>query len=647
MIVKDEAHVIGSTLRHLMDVIKFSYWVICDTGSTDDTKKIIVEFFEQRGIKGQLLDHEWRDFGYNRTLALQAAFNKADYLLVFDADDSIQGTFTMPTKLTHDFYKLRFGSPEFTYYRPLLLTGRKRTKFVGVLHEFLALENGNPTEASVDGDYHVISGKTGARSRDVDKYWKDAQLLEKAFQLEKDANLQSRYAFYCAQSYRDCGRLDESVTWYDKVVKHPNSWTQEKYYACLSMGQSLLKNQDSLGAVRSWLQAFHFDSERVECVALASEWLHNAGMHSVVLLLFEQHKNYKVDPTAKLFLHRELYHGILEFNTIHSALAIASVVPTSQTGPLYDIVYFCIKRILLNKEAPNEIKKYAFEQLPLRVAELLRDKDTLALFFHLSEYLTVPKEHSKLVVIWNLLFPRNRDRITAPNSWRPAPTKQHKESRVLLTFTTGKRWELFSQTVNSILSTWMDLDLVDEWFVVDDQSSAADRHRMRKNYPWVTFLYKTDTDKKSTDLIIEKLVREKFKYWVHTEDDFVFHVKKDYLGDSIRFLELQHKIQSPIKQILFNRAFADSVHQNSLRTLNEVAGCTGFCLPETNGTTLSVGSAPGMVDVEVFKGVDNTEISEEEYVRIWKKENFHTAFFDLLSCQRIGKTTTKTVCRNS
>jgi hypothetical protein len=38
MIVKDESHIIVKTLEMLCSKIKFSYWVICDTGSTDNTK---------------------------------------------------------------------------------------------------------------------------------------------------------------------------------------------------------------------------------------------------------------------------------------------------------------------------------------------------------------------------------------------------------------------------------------------------------------------------------------------------------------------------------------------------------------------------------------------------------------------------------
>jgi len=57
MIVKDEAHVIEKTLQNLDQYIIFDYYVICDTGSSDNTKEIIKNhFFKFKKIlKGKYL----------------------------------------------------------------------------------------------------------------------------------------------------------------------------------------------------------------------------------------------------------------------------------------------------------------------------------------------------------------------------------------------------------------------------------------------------------------------------------------------------------------------------------------------------------------------------------------------------------------
>ena len=63
MIVKNESHIIEKTLENLCSYIKFTYWVICDTGSVDNTidiisifsiKKILMEKYTN--INGKILD---------------------------------------------------------------------------------------------------------------------------------------------------------------------------------------------------------------------------------------------------------------------------------------------------------------------------------------------------------------------------------------------------------------------------------------------------------------------------------------------------------------------------------------------------------------------------------------------------------------
>ena len=125
MIVKNESHIIKDTLEMLCNKIKFSYWVICDTGSTDDTRSIITEFFRSKDIQGELHNHMWKNFAHNRTQALEAAFNKSDLLFVFDADDEIHGEIKIPIQVDSDGYMLNFGSSAGVSYQRILLVNNR------------------------------------------------------------------------------------------------------------------------------------------------------------------------------------------------------------------------------------------------------------------------------------------------------------------------------------------------------------------------------------------------------------------------------------------------------------------------------------------------------------------------------------------
>jgi beta-hydroxylase len=64
-----------------------------------DTKELIEIFFKEKKIKGELHQDPWVDFGYNRSLALNKAYNKSDYLFIFDADDKMVGNIIFPKNI--------------------------------------------------------------------------------------------------------------------------------------------------------------------------------------------------------------------------------------------------------------------------------------------------------------------------------------------------------------------------------------------------------------------------------------------------------------------------------------------------------------------------------------------------------------------
>jgi GR25 family glycosyltransferase involved in LPS biosynthesis len=269
MIVKDESHIIRETLEKLCEKINFDYWVISDTGSTDDTPNIIKEFFKEKNIDGELYFDEWKNFAYNRTLALEYAYQKTDYLLVFDADDEIYGDFKLPSILDHDAYQFCFGGIGIKYGRILLVNNKKKFNFLGVLHEYM-----NFADSTVDykltyleGDYYVISGRKGSRNKDPQKYLKDALILEKAYE-EEFANkndIYKRYAFYCGNSYYDYNDKDNALTWYKKTLEVSDN-NQEKYVSAKKIYEIYKEKKQEESGLAYLVMGIHYDNQRCECV---------------------------------------------------------------------------------------------------------------------------------------------------------------------------------------------------------------------------------------------------------------------------------------------------------------------------------------------------------------------------------------------
>lgn len=325
MIVKNESHIIEKTLSNLCSYINFTYWVICDTGSVDNTVSVITNFFDKRGILGEIFHHEWKDFGHNRTLALEAAFNKTDYLLIFDADDTITGNFKIPN-LTADKYNLFLGSEQFKYVRPLIINNRKKWRFKGILHEYLEpLENINSDE-TINGEYVITSGKEGNRSKNSNKYANDAELLKKKINLIEssnndieDSDLLARYTFYCANSYKDCNDIHNAIFYYKKVLDY-ETWHQEKYMSALNIGDMYLKLNDNENAILYWYKAITYDKERREAVSQIMEYYYNTQNWFAINCLHEQIKNFEIkDVSSKLFLNISTIHNNNYYNSIASA----------------------------------------------------------------------------------------------------------------------------------------------------------------------------------------------------------------------------------------------------------------------------------------------------------------------------------------
>ena len=295
--------------------MRFDYLVISDTGSTDNTKEIITDFFKEKNIKGELFNDEWKDFGHNRTKALEHAFDKSEYLLIFDADDEIIGDFKLPI-LTKDSYHLQFGDANGTSYtRAQIINNEKKWKYIGVLHEIIQCIDNYSTEETIKGNYYTISGKSGDRSRDPNKYLKDALILEKAYEeaLKNNNELYNRYGFYCANSYFDCGKYEDAIKWY-KITLDNKNWNQEKYLSCLKIYHcyNALKQKET--GFFYLVKSFSYDKERVECLyELVTQYTWN-DMNDVAYNYYNNVKSFYNERYLKDGLNDKLFLDVSKSN---------------------------------------------------------------------------------------------------------------------------------------------------------------------------------------------------------------------------------------------------------------------------------------------------------------------------------------------
>lgn len=201
MIVKNESHVIERCLRSVL-AAGIDYWVIADTGSTDDTPAKILETLKD--VPGELYHHEWIDFAANRNLVFERAFNRADWIIWIDADGTLVGTtrnLPEPTEGVPEGFAIRLTIVDTTYVMFRIFRGDLCWEFEHEIHEHVKAYEGR--RYGFYADLEDASYPDGARSKNPNKWLDDAKVIEKM-------PLTGRNLLLLGQSYREAELMDSA-----------------------------------------------------------------------------------------------------------------------------------------------------------------------------------------------------------------------------------------------------------------------------------------------------------------------------------------------------------------------------------------------------------------------------------------------------
>ncbi len=257
MIVKDEEAVLARCLASVKPLI--SHWVIVDTGSTDRTREIAREALS--GIPGEVVDRPWKNFGHNRSEALDLARGHGAYTLVIDADDVLELApgFTLPD-LELDAYlvPIRYGAV--SYDRVQLLRNERAWRYEGVIHEHPAADDARTRGRIANGLTYVI-GNDGARAKNPERFRQDAELIAGALKADPTNR---RYAFYLGQSYRDARMPEQALVAYERRAKM-GGWDEEVYVSLYEAAKLRAQLAEPFEAVHAaYIAAYEVRPRRAE-----------------------------------------------------------------------------------------------------------------------------------------------------------------------------------------------------------------------------------------------------------------------------------------------------------------------------------------------------------------------------------------------
>jgi len=239
MIVKDEAEVIARAFTSVRGFV--DYYFICDTGSTDNTIQVIMDYWKEHGLKGEVHQRPWVNFAHNRQEVFDLGKGKCDYIMTLDADEvfsPLVGTEpkldcvieTLP-KFVGDRIEVLTVYGNLNYHRTGFYKDGFDWKWVQPVHEVCICEDATQREHLTDAC--VVPSPDGARARDPQRYLRDAFIFEN-YMIDNPED--GRGWFYTAQSYQNAGYSKRAIPYLEKCLEFSH-WDEETYITHLRLGR--------------------------------------------------------------------------------------------------------------------------------------------------------------------------------------------------------------------------------------------------------------------------------------------------------------------------------------------------------------------------------------------------------------------------
>ena len=317
MIVKNESKIITRLFDSVVDII--DSYLICDTGSTDNTVQLITDYFLEHGKPGKVIVEPFKNFEHNRTFALQACENNPDidYVLLMDADMVLMkgpqfnlGNFK-DQLLTADVFHLFQGSDRFSYKNVRIVKNNMGIKYWGVTHEVISTPDG--TQYSQIERNTLFIDDIGDGGAKADKFERDIRLLTQGL-VEKPNN--DRYTFYLANSYRDSGNREKAIEMYKKRIEI-GGWFDEVWHSYYSIGRCYNWSGQPELAIAYWLLAYDYFPKRLENIYEIIHHYRNASKHKLAYEFYkiaqEQLKGVDKSKIDYLFLQNDVYDYKIDY----------------------------------------------------------------------------------------------------------------------------------------------------------------------------------------------------------------------------------------------------------------------------------------------------------------------------------------------
>lgn len=290
MMVKNEKKRIQVSMDSVTGYV--DYFIIYDTGSTDNTIELIKKHCSKNKINLYMIQGEFTNFSESRNVSLEYADTVGvDYLILLDVNDELRGgeylrKFAKSQKATEstgyltrqDWWSGQYDK----YYNMRFVKANSGWRYRGSVHEWMkntSVKEGEkdppvirmPEEIILYQDRTKDDNKTGKR------FHRDKILLLKDY---KKNPIEPRTLFYLAQTC-SCLQQNEDSFYYYKLRSHLDGFQEEKFHSYLRCGDLTQSLKHDWHDSMAWYMKALEHSDRVEPLLKIADYYKNIKKWSI------------------------------------------------------------------------------------------------------------------------------------------------------------------------------------------------------------------------------------------------------------------------------------------------------------------------------------------------------------------------------
>lgn len=275
MIVKNEEDSIDRCLKSVQDIV--DEIMIVDTGSTDKTKEIALQYTDQ------IFDFEWMDdFAAARNYAFRLATK--DYIFWMDADDVLKDEdrkkfihlkgildpsvdfVTMDYHLAFD----EFGNVTLSVSRNRLVKRENKFQWIGAVHEYLEVW-GNILNSDVAVTHNRLHHDS------------DRNLRIYESRLLSDEEFSPRDLYYFANELVDHRMYEQAICYYEKFLDTGKGWVEDNISSCGKLADCYHELGNRERELESSLHSLQYSSPRAEfCCRIGYHFLNHGDIRTAI-----------------------------------------------------------------------------------------------------------------------------------------------------------------------------------------------------------------------------------------------------------------------------------------------------------------------------------------------------------------------------